>query len=613
MVGDLGLHEQRVREMAGEPLVGLADVDELRALLGLLRPPGRRRSWRPNRDPRNSCFSLRARLSACDRRTAPGPRPASFGAARRDANRRAGAAGGLRVGSIVGERAADPRGRSAARRASATTARSTSPTALWWRSRSDVGHVADRRAERAVVAANREQQLVLRRRDAERGRLLLAPVQEPPQRGAEREQLAGTRASLRSAAGACVHGVYRTTICLVEMRQPAAVRGAHARAVARPASARRCSSGSAAARSAPATCSRSTCSSTCWRPQHFGAGAEFVVLGGVGVVVVLLARVLGSPGDVELLVDNIHVSGGADRVSARCVRSCRCRSLTISAGGAAGPEAPLVTTCGTLASWLARVRADRTRSRPGASRSRGWPPRSRCCSARRSAPRSSRWRSCTGAACSTTRRWCPRSSARSPATRARVVLTGAGVKPVWTIPAVGSLHAVDLLWAIGAGVGGALVAIVFTYLVIGLRRVFARRRRRSCGRSSAVSGWRCSRCGRRTRSPSASSRPATCSSTGSRSACSSSRSMAKLLGVVGHGVVGLARRVHHPAVLHGRDARRADASRLSPTPRRASSWPRSWPRPTSASPRRCSARPWSSPRWAGCASCPPRCWPRSSR
>ena len=85
-----------------------------------------------------------------------------------------------------------------------------------------------------------------------------------------------------------------------------------------------------------------------------------------------------------------------------------------------------------------------------------------------------------------------------------IVLTGAGVKPVWTIPPVASLRAVDFLWAIGAGVGGALVAVVFTYLVLGLRRVFRLVPPRASARSSAASRSRCSRCGRRTRSPSAS-------------------------------------------------------------------------------------------------------------
>jgi len=206
-------------------------------------------------------------------------------------------------------------------------------------------------------------------------------------------------------------------------------------------------------------------------PQHFGAGAEFVVLGAVGVAVVLLARVLGSPGDVELLVDNIHVSGGP--TSVRSLRSLVPMSaLTISAGGAAGPEAPLVTTCGTLASWLARVR-------------RSSAIETRCLAiAGMAAAFAVLFGAPVGAAFFALeilhRRGMQYHEALVPAIigalsgyACSVVLTGAGVKPAWTIPAVGSLRALDLVWAIGAGAGGALVAIVFTYLVIGLRRVFA--------------------------------------------------------------------------------------------------------------------------------------------
>lgn len=36
------------------------------------------------------------------------------------------------------------------------------------------------------------------------------------------------------------------------------------------------------------------------------------VLVGAGVVIAVLVRWLGDPGDVELLVDNIHLSGGSD-------------------------------------------------------------------------------------------------------------------------------------------------------------------------------------------------------------------------------------------------------------------------------------------------------------
>ena len=205
-------------------------------------------------------------------------------------------------------------------------------------------------------------------------------------------------------------------------------------------------------------------------PQHFGSAAEFLVLVGVGVGVVLFARVLGNPGDVELLVDNIHVSGGAPSV--RSLRSLVPMSvLTISAGAGAGPEAPLVTTCGTLASWLARKR-------------RSNPTETRCLTI---AGMAAAFAVLFGAPIGSAffaleilhRRGMQYTEALVPAIvgalsgyACSLVLTGAGVKPVWTIPSVGSLRAVDLLWAAGAGVGGALVAIIFTYLVLGLRRVF---------------------------------------------------------------------------------------------------------------------------------------------
>jgi H+/Cl- antiporter ClcA len=67
----------------------------------------------------------------------------------------------------------------------------------------------------------------------------------------------------------------------------------------------------------------------------------------------VLTRVLGPSGNVELLVDNIHVLGGAD--DTRRLRSLIPTSLLcVGAGGAMGPEAPLVQTTGTLGTWVAR-------------------------------------------------------------------------------------------------------------------------------------------------------------------------------------------------------------------------------------------------------------------
>ena len=47
-------------------------------------------------------------------------------------------------------------------------------------------------------------------------------------------------------------------------------------------------------------------------PTHTGLIAHGCILVGVGIAVAILVRLLGSPGDVELLVDNIHVAGGVN-------------------------------------------------------------------------------------------------------------------------------------------------------------------------------------------------------------------------------------------------------------------------------------------------------------
>jgi H+/Cl- antiporter ClcA len=50
-----------------------------------------------------------------------------------------------------------------------------------------------------------------------------------------------------------------------------------------------------------------------------------------------------------------------------------------------------------------------------------------------------------------------------------VAATGAGLEPVWHLPSPAGLHVGDLGWAAVAGVGGALVAVAFTYATSALR------------------------------------------------------------------------------------------------------------------------------------------------
>jgi H+/Cl- antiporter ClcA len=203
-------------------------------------------------------------------------------------------------------------------------------------------------------------------------------------------------------------------------------------------------------------------------PTNWSGAIGFLILGGVGLTAGLLARYVGSPGDVELMVDNIHVSGTATGV--RRLRSLLPASwLCIAAGGAMGPEAPLVQTTGTLASHTAQraglgVRESRVLTIAGMA-----------------AGFTVLFGAPLGAAVFALellhRRGMQYYEAIMPAVVGSlsgycvyVVATGAGLTPVWHLPTPASLHVGDLGWAVVAGVLGALVAVAFTLLCALLRR-----------------------------------------------------------------------------------------------------------------------------------------------
>jgi H+/Cl- antiporter ClcA len=82
-----------------------------------------------------------------------------------------------------------------------------------------------------------------------------------------------------------------------------------------------------------------------WNP------AIIVVTATGGLIVGLLTRWLGAAGEIAAVVDNIHLDHG--RISMRQTPSMVATSLVgITAGGSAGPEAPLVQIVGSCASWL---------------------------------------------------------------------------------------------------------------------------------------------------------------------------------------------------------------------------------------------------------------------
>ncbi len=202
-------------------------------------------------------------------------------------------------------------------------------------------------------------------------------------------------------------------------------------------------------------------------PTEWSGAVGFAILGGVGLASALIVRFVGTSGDVELMVDNIHVSGSATGV--RTLRSLIPSSLLcIAAGGAMGPEAPLVQTTGTLASWTAKragliVRESRVLTIAGMA-----------------AGFTVLFGAPLGAAVFALellhRRGLQYYEALLPAVLGSlagygvyVAATGVGLEPIWHLPSPTSLHLGDLGWAAVAGVGGALVAIAFTYATAALR------------------------------------------------------------------------------------------------------------------------------------------------
>ncbi len=207
-------------------------------------------------------------------------------------------------------------------------------------------------------------------------------------------------------------------------------------------------------------------------PDHWTLLPHGILLIAVGFAVVILIKLLGSPGDVEMLVDNIHVLGGSD--NHRQLRSLIPVSLLcVGVGGGLGPEAPLVQTTGTLGTIVAeRFHLEREDMRT---------------------------LTITGMAAGFTvlfgaplgsamfaleilhRRGMQYYEALLPAAVGSlcgyaiyVTLTGVGLESVWSFPNPLPLRAIDLAWALGCGVAGAAIAIVFTFATANMRKVLVR-------------------------------------------------------------------------------------------------------------------------------------------
>jgi len=207
-------------------------------------------------------------------------------------------------------------------------------------------------------------------------------------------------------------------------------------------------------------------------PTHHSHLATLAILVAVGLSVALITRVGGDAGDVELLVDNIHLLGGVDDVH-RLRALIPASLLCVGAGGAMGPEAPLVQTTGTLGSRLGR-RLGRDRGDIRVLTITGM-----------AAGFTVLFGAPIGAALFALeilhRRGLEYYEALLPALVGSlcgygiyVLVTGSGLEPVWRFPPVTTLTGRDLVAAVVVGLVGGLGALIFAGATSVARRGFTR-------------------------------------------------------------------------------------------------------------------------------------------
>src|SRR5882672_499773 len=206
-------------------------------------------------------------------------------------------------------------------------------------------------------------------------------------------------------------------------------------------------------------------------PEAWTRPAHLLILVAAGGGIALLTKLLGNPGDVELLVNNIHVGGQADLRERRSLIPVSL--LGIAAGSAIGPEAPLVQTTGEIGNWAA-VRAGlpavevRTLTITGMAAGFtvlfGAPLGSAIFALEILHRRGLQYYEAL----------LPAAAGSLAGYAISMVTAHFGLTPVWHFPAVASLHPADLAVGAVAGVAGAAIAALFTYATHAIRRGFRR-------------------------------------------------------------------------------------------------------------------------------------------
>lgn len=205
-------------------------------------------------------------------------------------------------------------------------------------------------------------------------------------------------------------------------------------------------------------------------PHAHGTVPHLLVMVSVGLTIVVLKKWLGDPGDINLLVDNIHVTGG--RANIQEIKSLIPTSLLcIASGGAMGPEAPLVQTTAAIGTKIGeKYKLDINRLRvltisgmaTGFSLLFGTPIGAAIFSLEIMHRRGFEYYEAI----------IPAAAGALIGYTINAIIGGFGLIPVWKIGLIQNISVMDIFWGGLAGIVGAGLGAVFIYMVQFQRKIF---------------------------------------------------------------------------------------------------------------------------------------------
>ncbi len=207
--------------------------------------------------------------------------------------------------------------------------------------------------------------------------------------------------------------------------------------------------------------------------QKFAGYSLLLVMPLAGFLVGLIIHFLGNPGEIGVIVDNIHFRNG--RLDTRKNPSMILASLvSISAGGSAGPEAPLVQVTGSFGTWFAdrlQLQGHEVRTLSLAGMATGF---------------TALFGSPLGGAMFALEilhhehvleyyeALMPAIVSSCASYVVFALITHLGIAPTWTFPQYTLENIDDFAWAVLFGIVGALAGWVFIGIFHGCDRLFAR-------------------------------------------------------------------------------------------------------------------------------------------